>query len=105
MTKEAGSVKGEALAKSLEEAYWRKIERPQTWSGLERKAFYTPEDVAGMEYQRELGDPGDYPFTRGIHRDMYRGRLWSMRHESGYASPELSNKRLKFLLEQTQNLF
>lgn len=100
MAREADTVGGEALAKSLEEQYWRKIERPQTWSGLERKVFYSPEDVAGLDYQRDLGDPGDYPFTRGVQRDMYRGRLWSMRHESGYASPKLSNQRLKFLLEQ-----
>lgn len=87
-------------ATALEEAYWKKITETQTRSGLKTKVFYTPEDVAGLDYQRDLGNPGQYPFTRGIHRDMYRGKLWSMRHESGYASPELSNQRLKFLIQQ-----
>ncbi|MFC1858599.1 methylmalonyl-CoA mutase [Thermodesulfobacteriota bacterium] len=87
-------------AKVLEEAYWKKIAQTQTRSGLETKVFYTPEDVAGLDYQSDLADPGQYPFTRGIHRDMYRGKLWGMRHESGYASPELSNQRLKFLIQQ-----
>ena len=96
MAKDSGKV--EAL--DLEKAYRKKIARTKTWSGLETKEFYTPEDVAGIDYQRDIGDPGDYPFTRGIHRDMYRGKMWSMRHESGYASPERSNQRLKFLLEQ-----
>lgn len=84
----------------LEESYNRKITRTTTWSGLPLKEFYTPEDIANLDYKRDLNDPGQYPFTRGIYNNMYRGRLWSMRHESGYASPELSNQRLKFLVQE-----
>ena len=84
----------------IDEAYNRKVTRLTTWSGIPLKEFYAPEDIADLDYKTELNDPGDYPFTRGIYRNMYRGRLWSMRHESGYASPELSNQRLKFLVEE-----
>ncbi|MFH1479697.1 MAG: methylmalonyl-CoA mutase family protein [Pseudomonadota bacterium] len=96
MTKNPGKID----AKTLEEAYWRKISRTKTWSGLETKASYRPEDISHLDYQRDVGEPGEYPFTRGIYSDMYRSKLWSMRHESGFGSPELSNQRLKFLIEQ-----
>jgi methylmalonyl-CoA mutase N-terminal domain/subunit len=65
----------------------------ETPSGLEYKEVYTAEDVS-----RQLEPPGSYPFTRGIHKDMYRGRLWTRRQQSGYGSPQASNKRFKYLL-------
>ncbi len=69
-------------------------------SGVER--LYTGTDLKDFDYQRDLGDPGEYPFTRGIHRNMYRGKLWTMRQFSGFGSPEDTNRRLHYLLGQGQ---
>lgn len=66
-------------------------------SGFELKDYYTPDDVKGS-YKSKLGAPGEYPYTRGIHPDMYRGRLWTMRMFSGFGTPEDTNGRLKLLL-------
>ncbi len=73
-----------------------------TISGEELDPLYTPEDIAGLDYQRDLGYPGCYPFTRGIHPTMYRGRLWTMRQFSGFGTAEDTNRRYKFLLERGQ---
>jgi len=67
---------------------------------MEVKRLYRPEDLAGFDYQRDLGDPGEYPFTRGIHPTMYRGRLWTMRQFAGFGSAEDSNRRFHYLLQQ-----
>ncbi|MEE9201797.1 MAG: methylmalonyl-CoA mutase family protein [Dehalococcoidia bacterium] len=72
-----------------------------TPSGIPVDTVYTPED-AGDGYDDTLGYPGEYPFTRGIQPTMYRGRLWTMRQYSGYASAEESNRRNQYLLEQGQ---
>ena len=64
------------------------------------KQVYTPEDIKDMDYMRELGFPGEYPFTRGVHATMYRGRLWTMRQFSGYGTAEQTNQRFKYLLEE-----
>ena len=69
-------------------------------SGMSLKPLYTPGDVAGLDYLRDLGFPGDYPFTRGIRPDMYRGRLWTMRQYAGYDTVEETNQRFKHLLQQ-----
>ncbi|MDP6402063.1 MAG: methylmalonyl-CoA mutase family protein, partial [SAR202 cluster bacterium] len=61
-----------------------------------------PEDLDGFDYDEKLGHPGQYPFTRGVQPNMYRGRLWSMRQYAGLASPEESNRRYRYLLEQGQ---
>ncbi|MBW2058760.1 MAG: methylmalonyl-CoA mutase family protein [Deltaproteobacteria bacterium] len=74
--------------------------RFSTVSDLEIEALYTPEDVKDLDYSRDLGFPGRYPFTRGIHPSMYRGRLWTMRMFSGLGGPEETNRRFKYLLEQ-----
>jgi methylmalonyl-CoA mutase N-terminal domain/subunit len=66
-------------------------------SGIEYKEVYRQSDWDG-----ELSDPGSYPFTRGIHKDMYRGRLWTRRQQSGFGSPEESNERIKYLLKVGQ---
>src|SRR3989442_352269 len=71
-------------------------------SGIERKPVYTPADVAGHDYASRLGAPGAYPFTRGIHPTMYRGRLWTMRQFAGFGTAEDTNERYKFLLEHGQ---
>ncbi|UCE38573.1 MAG: methylmalonyl-CoA mutase family protein [Thermoplasmata archaeon] len=63
------------------------------------KNLYTPEDVAHLDYIKDLGFPGEYPFLRGIHSTMYRGRLWTMRMFSGFGGAEETNKRYKYLLE------
>lgn len=76
--------------------------RFETSSHIELKAVYRPEDIAHLDPDRDLGDPGAYPFTRGIYPTMYRGRLWTMRQYAGYATARESNRRYKYLLEQGQ---
>ncbi|HEY7388015.1 MAG TPA: methylmalonyl-CoA mutase family protein [Bryobacteraceae bacterium] len=73
-----------------------------TISGVPIQACYGPENVRGLDWARDIGEPGSFPYTRGIHRDMYRGRLWTMRQFSGYATPEETNRRYHYLLEQGQ---
>jgi methylmalonyl-CoA mutase, N-terminal domain len=73
-----------------------------TISGVPIEPVYGPEQLAGLDPQRDLGQPGEFPYTRGIHRDMYRGRLWTMRQFSGFATPEETNRRYHYLLEQGQ---
>jgi methylmalonyl-CoA mutase N-terminal domain/subunit len=69
-----------------------------TISGREIDRLYAPEDVAGLEYARDLGDPGVFPYTRGIHATGYRGKLWTMRQFAGFGTPEETNERYKQLL-------
>jgi len=64
--------------------------------------LYTPQDLKELEYMRDLGMPGEYPYTRGVHPSMYRGRLWTMRMFAGFGSAEETNQRFKYLLEQGQ---
>ncbi|HYL54051.1 MAG TPA: methylmalonyl-CoA mutase family protein [Gemmatimonadales bacterium] len=73
-------------------------------SGDARKSVYTADDLSrdGFDARRALGGPGEYPFTRGIHPTMYRGRLWTMRQFAGFGSAEDTNQRYKFLLEHGQ---
>jgi methylmalonyl-CoA mutase, N-terminal domain len=73
-------------------------ERRFTDSGIEIEAIYEPEDVA-PDLEERLGEPGSYPFTRGIHPGMYRDRLWTMRQYAGFASPEDTNNRYRYLIE------
>jgi methylmalonyl-CoA mutase N-terminal domain/subunit len=72
-----------------------------TISGLENEPLYTPDNVA-IEYERELGYPGVYPFTRGVYPSMYRGRLWTMRQFAGFGTAEETNARFRYLLEHGQ---
>ena len=73
-----------------------------TSSHIEVKDVYTPEDLAGLTPQDKLGQPGEYPFTRGIYPTMYRGKPWTMRQYAGFGTAEESNKRYRFLLSQGQ---
>jgi methylmalonyl-CoA mutase N-terminal domain/subunit len=73
-----------------------------TLSGIEVRRTYGPADGPGPDYQRDLGDPGEYPFTRGIHPTMYRGRLWTMRQFAGFGSAEDTNRRFHYLLDHGQ---
>ncbi len=76
--------------------------RFETDSGIEMRNIYSPLDVEDMDYQKDLGFPGEYPFTRGIQPTMYRGRLWTMRQYAGFADAKESNKRYRFLLDHGQ---
>src|SRR6185436_17675969 len=73
-----------------------------TISGVPVEPVYGPENLCGFEPARDLGEPGRFPYTRGIHESMYRGRLWTMRQFSGFATPEETNRRYHYLLEQGQ---
>jgi methylmalonyl-CoA mutase N-terminal domain/subunit len=72
---------------------------PATGAGRRVDAFYGPESIADLDYDRDLGDPGRYPFTRGIHETMYRGKIWTMRQFAGFGSAAQTNARFKYLLE------
>jgi methylmalonyl-CoA mutase N-terminal domain/subunit len=76
--------------------------RFETTSGIEIADLYTPADTAALDEDRDLGRPGEYPFTRGVQATMYRGRLWTMRQYAGFATAEETNRRFRYLLEQGQ---
>ena len=72
----------------------------KTTSDINIKRLYTPEDVKNLDYLRDLGFPGRFPFTRSLHATMYRGRLWTMRQFSGFGTAEQTNKRFRYLLKE-----
>jgi len=72
----------------------------QTTSAIDLPIVFDPTNVEAVDYERDLGTPGEFPFTRGIRPNMYRGRLWTMRQYAGYATAEESNARYKYLLSQ-----
>src|SRR5512145_3034166 len=76
-------------------------ERFTSW-GTPLPPVYTPADVPTADLDANLGRPGEFPFTRGIHSTMYRSRLWTMRQYAGFGSAPETNKRYRFLLEQGQ---
>src|SRR5580704_1604573 len=76
-------------------------ERASTSSGIEMKEAFRPED-AQIDYERDLADPGEFPYTRGPYSSMYRGKLWTMRQYAGYATAAESNERYRYLLQQGQ---
>jgi len=78
------------------------IEEVTLQSGIKVKPVYGPEDLADVDYERDLGNPGEYPFTRGIHPGMYRIRPWTMRQYSGFGTPHETNERFKFLIVHGQ---
>jgi methylmalonyl-CoA mutase, N-terminal domain len=73
-----------------------------TSSGIELDVLYTPASISHLDPNQDIGQPGRYPFTRGVQPTMYRGRLWTMRQYSGFGTPKESNQRYKWLLEQGQ---
>jgi len=85
------------LAESLSRFPHRK-EAFRTISGIPIGDLYTPDDIADIEFERDIGYPGDYPFTRGVHASMYRGRLWTIRQVAGFGTAEDTNRRYKYLL-------
>ncbi len=92
----------EKTLKPVLERFPERQENFETPSGIVLDEVYTPGDIAGFDYLRELGYPGEYPFTRGIQPSMYRGRIWTMRQYAGFASAEESNRRYRYLLKQGQ---
>src|SRR2546425_8501748 len=77
-------------------------ERRVTDSGIEIRALYEPRDLDTFDPERDLGRPGEPPFTRGVHPTMYRGKLWTMRQFAGFGSAEDTNRRFHYLLEHGQ---
>ncbi len=73
-----------------------------TVSGEDIEPLYTPDDIAHINYLSEIGFPGEFPYTRGIHHNMYRGKLWTMRQFAGFGSPEDTNERYQYLLDHGQ---
>lgn len=97
--------------KSSNEAAWRSAvlakqrerkERFRSISFRDQPTVVSPESLPGFEYDKHLGYPGEFPYTRGVHANMYRGRLWTMRQFAGFGSPEDTNKRFKYLLKHGQ---
>jgi methylmalonyl-CoA mutase N-terminal domain/subunit len=76
--------------------------RFETSSGLEIRDLYTAADVADLDEMRDLGRPGEFPFTRGVQATMYRSRFWTMRQYAGFATAEETNQRFRYLLDQGQ---
>ena len=74
---------------------------PDTLGGLPLATWYGPENAA-IDVERDLGEPGSFPYTRGVHRTMYRDKVWTMRQFAGFGSAQDTNERYRFLLAQGQ---
>ncbi len=89
--------------KAKKEAYDAKVEKALAKNperiNLPKMRLATPLDIEGFDYEKDLGFPGEYPFTRGVQPTMYRGRFWTMRMYAGFSTAEESNKRYRYLLE------
>src|SRR4051794_9501457 len=102
------AVEPEAIRRAhewLKDVYERQPERDglfSTISGEEVKPLYTQEDLADTDIERDVGYPGEYPFTRGVYPSMYRGRLWTMRQFAGFGTAEETNERFRYLLGHGQ---
>lgn len=81
-------------------SYYEKPSSGRTWSGFEVKESYSSQDLNDRELENRLGNPGEYPFTRGIHKNMFRGRFWTRREVIGMGSPADTNARVKYLTDQ-----
>lgn len=86
--------------KGLTDSYYEKPQNLESWSGLPLKEIYTMEDTANIDYHENIGDAGCYPYTRGIHSDMFRGRYWTKREVCGFGSPADTNRRLQFQIKE-----
>ncbi len=109
MANDPGKIEGlqSAWQKRLVDSLKKVPERPvrfTTWSDLEVPLLCTPNDLdrIGFDFEKDLGFPGEYPFTRGVQHNMYRGKLWTMRQFAGFSSPEETNQRFKLLLGKGQ---
>jgi len=81
------------------QAYYEKPASTRTWSGYDVKEIYTPLDRTGESYEKDIGDAGEYPFTRGLHRDMFRGRYWTRREVVGIGSPADTHERAAYCFQ------
>ena len=95
MANESLKAKKEAFDAKVEKALAKNPERVN----LPKLRLATPLDIEGFDYEKDLGMPGEYPFTRGVQPTMYRGRFWTMRMYAGFSTAEESNKRYRYLLE------
>ncbi|NHN58213.1 MULTISPECIES: methylmalonyl-CoA mutase [Halorussus] len=84
------------------DAYGERRDRFATVSNLEVDRLYTPEDVADLDYEEDLGFPGEDPYTRGVYPTMYRGRTWTMRQFAGFGTAEETNERFHYLIDEGQ---
>ncbi len=92
-----------SLQKALAQLPERKAPRDFiTTSSDSINRLYTPQDIAELDYEADLGHPGEYPYTRGVHPTLHRSKLWTMRMFAGFGTAEETNKRFKYLLEQGQ---
>jgi methylmalonyl-CoA mutase N-terminal domain/subunit len=91
------TVRAKAVASAAE-----RRQRFETSSGIEVRDLYTAADIAGLDEDRDLGRPGEYPFTRGVQATMYRSRFWTMRQYAGFATAEETNRRFRYLLDHGQ---
>ena len=89
-------------SKTLKPAKEERKEKFRNLSNIEIKRLYTPEDIEDLNYTMDLGESGKYPYTRGAYKNMYRGRLWTMRQFAGFGTASQTNERYKFLLEHGQ---
>jgi methylmalonyl-CoA mutase N-terminal domain/subunit len=108
-TKEIHSATDEAVhqwkEKTLKPVLAKNPERKKRFDTVsleEVNRLYTPADIAGQDFDRDISFPGDFPYTRGIHPTGYRGKLWTMRQFAGFSTPEETNARFKYLLAQGQ---
>jgi methylmalonyl-CoA mutase N-terminal domain/subunit len=92
----------EATLASTLKRFPERQERFETASGAEMDTVYTAEDLVDFDYTRDLGYPGEYPFTRGVQPNMYRGRIWTIRQYAGFGTAEETNQRYRYLLDQGQ---
>ncbi|MGM0428297.1 MAG: methylmalonyl-CoA mutase family protein, partial [Thermodesulfobacteriota bacterium] len=89
----------ETVVREADRDHWRKTPHTVLGSDAPRELLYTPLSDPDFDYERDLGNAGAPPFTRGIHANMYRGREFTMRQLTGFGSPEQTNQRLKFMLD------
>src|SRR5690242_7590584 len=108
-TKEHSSAAEEELERwqreTLEPSLTKHPERKksfQTVSLEEVNRVYTPADIEALQFSKDISFPGEFPYTRGIHPTGYRGKLWTMRQFAGFSTPEETNARFKYLLQQGQ---
>lgn len=108
--KSSGKKQGPLTNKSKSKKEWLETAEKMPTSGMKFTSLsgedvelvYTPEDVEHIDYDKEIGLPGEFPYTRGIHHNLYRGKLWTMRQFAGFGSPEDTNERFKYLLSHGQ---
>jgi methylmalonyl-CoA mutase N-terminal domain/subunit len=85
---------------TLDDKFFSCASRHKTWCNIPVEARYTPDDVSHLDYKKDIGNPGEFPYTRGIFPEMYRSRLWTMRELVGFDSPKRTNERMKLQMKE-----